>query len=117
MTPISLKRLEEMAKKATPGPWKYNRWTTNQTVSAPNTENIYSTNKCGIVICSSSTSRTEFNSRYIAAVSPDVILELISCIRKQREALERMVRSNAITIEAYKDEALKTLEDTKGVCE
>lgn len=70
---IDLDQLETTAKAATPGPWK--EW------HAAGYPYIVQTNMEGMVDVISEC-RMQKNSVYIAAVSPDVVLELVKELRR-----------------------------------
>lgn len=100
MTPTELKRLEEIAKKATPGPW------INDTSRFVDSNRFSNSDGIGVRfervyrqpdkftqenICETLTNKKQ-NSEFIAAFSPDVCLELIQMIIQEQEQSERLAR-------------------------
>lgn len=83
---IDLERLEELAKKATPGPWISRAYAETKVpeVVGPVKPNDM---RDRIALCALGRDRdqTWSNFNYIAAVSPDVVLSLITELRELRD--------------------------------
>jgi len=80
-----LVKLEELAKKATPGPWKANtntRFITAPPHDAPEIAGVY------IADWEDNAPQAAANCQYIAAASPDVILSLVERVKERDEWLK-----------------------------
>ena len=76
--PLDLDRLEELAKAATPGPWKFSPWHIEEGPSAVRKDDY------GFV-CNTDCDST---AAYIAACSPDAILSVIARVRGLEACVE-----------------------------
>lgn len=94
MNDTEITELERLAKAATPGPWTKEQgqvdgiWQTHFFVKSP-TDASYAP----VAKCQSATMRTdqaEANAAYIAALSPSVVLALISRLREAEGKLRAM---------------------------
>lgn len=106
---IDIQKLEELAKAATPGPWRYD-WG-NWDVECAN-KNYYRYSICGLdisdrAICFGSEEgeekkklsdhaygRTTSDGEYIAAANPDVILRLLEVIKRQERSLRNIIEAD-----------------------
>lgn len=107
MTP-KLARLEELARKATPGPYHIGHISEIE----PGTVDVDGSD--GICVCEAYSNN---NIEYLCEASPDVILELIGKLRVAREALEFYAKINHMNIIGEFDEGLVRTTRHVGVVE
>lgn len=84
MTPAFLAELRALAEAATPGPWEHGGEDAPWNVLAPHTPEEYA-----IV----STSGLYADARYLAAVSPDVVLWLLDALEAERVDSDRLAEA------------------------
>lgn len=93
---IDLKQLEDLAKKASPGPWIFDEWQRSGIDGEP-LDSGYRVHSDGRQIhtwaCEASwTEKDEQNALYVAFANPAVILELIETQRMLVEALQSLLK-------------------------
>lgn len=102
--PIDIDALEALANTATPGPW-----TPHETVQADNFVTAGGGWLTGTIVCGPTYEKR--NVQYIAAAHPDVVLALVSEIRKAREAI-----AACTTVLEYAESDIVRIESEWGSC-
>lgn len=90
---IDLLLLEALARDATPGPWSTETWRI-----ATDSNEVFVTG-CKVAIAHLYKPTADANARFIAALSPEVVLELIEMARRATPAAEMAER---VELERYK---------------
>jgi len=100
---MNINELEKLAKAATPGPWKWYRWTDgyNHVVEDDGTS-VTSVRYGGLD-----------DSKYIAAANPQTILAMIELLREMGEALEMYMAAEDIPWSVVEEALAKYKEMTK----